>query len=221
MKSLKNFINRLVQALTKHATHGFSLLELLVVIAIIGIIAAVAIPAYRGYQRNAEEGVVDSSLNQIARATTACLTAEGGVATSCDSLAEINVDCSGGTVCDYPTGQNPSATNPLCWNVSRGTTVRGCVEISFLGDDAPVSVVGQVGVDADCSDIVNTPSNSTCYTTTPNATASPGTACPSDCSVTACGAALTGGDQGCGTGTYTEDDFTRLPECTAGTGQCE
>ena len=111
------------------------------VVGIIGVLAAVAIPAYQKYQRNAESGVVRSTLTQITKAFPICLTSTNFGACSSDTIdgtlisqtgSSIKVDKTAGKACFKVTNDNGGLT--------------GCVD--FLNDGIGKAVNTKVGYPA-------------------------------------------------------------------------
>lgn len=65
---------------------GFTLIELMIVVAIIGILAAIAIPAYQDYVTRAKWGDELSSVAGVKLAIGECITDNGGLVGSCDTI---------------------------------------------------------------------------------------------------------------------------------------
>lgn len=101
--------------------YGFSLIELLVVVGIMGTLAAVAIPAYNQYRKNAAEGAFSTTQTNIARAFSACVAVNDF--TSCDTLAEINMNCPD---CDPAVTMRPLFCVDMETDIG-GETYKGCV----------------------------------------------------------------------------------------------
>ena len=221
MHKIKDFLNKKrCRKLKLLNQKGFSLIEILVVITLMGIITAIAVPSYTKYKKQANEGVVKSSLGAIGRGAAACITL--GNRSSCTSLTQVGVTCPSGLTCAANSGAaQADATKPLCYEVTSGgaTGAKGCVSISLEGAVARVTGITGTGL--------------ACSSTTPYCVGSTVT-CPSGCTVTAAGGhsdtcnasgqvvQSVSGDTAadtCGTNTYNRT-LADLPKCHATNGTC-
>ena len=158
------------------------------VVGIIGVLAAVAIPAYQRYQRNAEIGVVQSTINQIRKSFQICMSVSD--LTSC---RKSNVDGTielGSEITLSPS--DPSGTK-TCWKLEKGSEFTGCVAF-----DGRSYVNKEIGY----------PSDTTCSDIDPTCDGSGNVTCAGGC--TASGSSCTGGtpyvlpaDADCGSGNTT------------------
>ena len=219
MKSIQNFIKNLASIFLKKKRKGFSLIELLVVVAIMGVLAAVAIPAFRRYQRRAEVGVLNTTLNTIGKGAAACLSLNPRA--NCTSLNNINVTCGPSAECEPSMS---AANEPLCFQVSRPdiamVTARGCVSIA-LETGIPTTAQLVIGNDLPCSGVTVTCTGGRAAdpAANPVVTFQAGTAtvCPPGCGVTptCVGPNNQPSQANCGARTYSAT-VANLPGCTNG-----
>ena len=196
MKSIKNFINRLVQAVKKHTKQGFSLIELLVVVAIIGIIAAVAIPAYQRYQERAQINVVQGTINQIKKAFPACLSLSGFNDCATQTISDT-LEFQDGPTVDY-TEDSATAATSICWRIRFGD-LGTCIEFENNNSGRPTVEKAQIPIGTSCASINETVVGmaDTCSGTTHTAVGGADT-CPTGCTLTCAASNLT-----CGTSSTT------------------
>ena len=99
------------KGINKAVQKGFTLIELMIVIAIVGILAAVAVPMYNDYTEKAKFTEVISVVDGVKAAMGLCLATNGGTLTSCDTLAELDINAP--TATTYLASVGVTATTAL------------------------------------------------------------------------------------------------------------